>query len=48
MRAVEGRVDNDDGGSEGGEAREAAVVEALEQQGQVGEGVVDGEDYLSN
>lgn len=48
MRTVKGRVDDDDGGSEGGEAREAPVVEALEEQSQVGEGVVDGEDYLSS
>lgn len=39
-------MDYDDWGFPGGEAREVPVIEALEEEGQVGEGVVHGEDYL--
>lgn len=39
-------MDDDGGGFEGGGAGEAPVVEALEEEGHIGEGVVNGEDYL--
>lgn len=43
---VERGVDDDCWGFAGGEARKTPIVEALEEEGQVGEGVVHGEDYL--
>lgn len=46
MWTVEGRVYYDDWGFEGGETRETPIVEALEEEDQVGKGVVNGEDYL--
>lgn len=39
-------MDDNGGGSERGKAREAPVVEALKEQGQVGKGVVDSQNYL--
>lgn len=44
--AVERGVDDNGWGFAGGKIRETPVVEALEEEGQVGEGVVHGEDYL--